>query len=104
MLARTSEGEVAKISYEGIKLQTPHGQVKIFSDPDCPINKCYLLGMDTWCLYSEKGAPHWFDADGTRMLRESSADALEGRILFYGNLACHKPYSNGVVDLSALTA
>lgn len=103
-LARGEGGEIAKISYEGIKLQTPHGQIKIFSDPDCPIDRFYMLKMDSWCLYSLGGAPEWFDEDGTRMLREASADALEGRIVFYGNLGCHRPFDNGVLNTEALTA
>ena len=98
---RTAPGGKAVLSYKVLTLMLPCGEVKIIADKHCPRGVAYMLQLDTWKLHSLDGFPHMFDSDGSRMLREESADAVQGRIVAYGNLACSAPGYNCRIDISA---
>ncbi len=98
--ARGSQGQLASISYKAIELMGATGPLKIVADGDCPTTLAYMLQLDTWCLHSLGEGPGWLDEDGRPMLREASADALEGRLGFYGNLYCENPGANVRIDLT----
>jgi len=102
--ARGAKGALANISFDGLELSTLCGTVKVIPDIDCPNHVAYMLQMDTWKLYTRGGCPRWLADDGNKMLRESSADAIEGRLGTYGALTCTKPGRNARIDLSALAA
>jgi len=57
----------------------------------------YMMDMSSWAYYSLKEPIMLLDQDGNKMLRESSADALEVRCGGYGQLGCSSPGSNGVL-------
>ena len=63
--------------------------------------------MDTWKLHSRRKAPHIVDLDidakdGNKapILRDSTTDSFEGRIAFFGNMACRAPGWNGSAKLA----
>lgn len=102
--AQGAKGEIATIGYDAIKLMIPSGMVAILSDLDCPEDRVYALKMSTMVLASRGAMPGWLDDDGNKVLRETNADAIEGRIGWYGNIGCENPGQNGVADVTALLA
>lgn len=96
-IVKSSDG---KIGFDAIKLMGAAGTMKIVADPDCPRNVCYMLQMDTWKLYSLGAAPKIQQPDGLRMLREATADSVEIRSVYYGNLGCQAPGWNVRVKLA----
>jgi hypothetical protein len=100
MNAQGPKGEVATVSFSAIKFMTSAGMLKILPDIDCPAATGFALKLDTWTLASRGALPGWLDDDGNKMLRESNADAVEGRIGYYGNLVCEAPGQNGRADFT----
>ena len=97
------KGAIASIGYEGVKMMLATGDVKIFPDLDCAEKDVWGLKMDTWTFASRGAMPGWLDDDGVgRVLREPSADAIEGRIGYYGNICCEVPGQNGRMNVAEL--
>jgi hypothetical protein len=94
--------DTAEISFDGIRINAPYGQITVVPDRNCPAATCYLLQMDVWKLRSLNKAPHilTYGPEGLDGLRVSNADAMEVRIGMYGNLICTAPGFNCVVQLS----
>lgn len=92
-----------EVAFEGIMFQSAYGKVTILADRNCPPQTCYLLQMNTWKLRSLGKVPHilTYGMEGLEGLRVGTADALEIRIGYYGNLICCAPGWNCVVSLSA---
>jgi len=90
--------EIAGIAFRGIKISGPKGPITVFPDQDCPDNKMYMLEMDTLGLYSLKEPVMLIDLDGTKMLREASADAFEVRCSSYAQVGCTMPGHNAVLN------
>ncbi len=84
----------AQIGFRGIQLMSPIGPMKIVADRDCPSDRAFMLQLDTWTLHSLGAAPVLQDADGNKMLREQSANALEFRMWYSAQLACTAPGYN----------
>ena len=84
----------ADVGFRTLAIQGPNGVINVVPDQNCKPDVAYILQMDTWSLNSLGGAPHILDLDGNRILRQSSADAYEIRVGFYGNLACNAPGYN----------
>lgn len=93
-------GDKAKTGYDSIDIYSAAGTVKIYSDPDCPKGKVYLLQMDTWTLASAGEAPHILDYGDGQSLRVGNQDAQEFRIGARLNLICSAPGFNQVVLLN----
>ena len=77
----------------------PKGPVKVIPDQNCPSATAFLLQMNTWKLYSLGKAVRVIDTDGLSMLRQASADGVECRYGFYGNVGCRGPGFNVRVAL-----
>lgn len=92
-----------EVAFEGITFQSAYGRVTVLADRSCPPQRCYLLTMSTWKLRSLGKVPHilTYGMEGLEGLRVGTADALEIRIGYYGNLICSAPGWNCVVTLSA---
>jgi len=92
-----------EVAFEGITFQSAYGRVTVLADRSCPPQTAYLLTMSTWKLRSLGKVPHilTYGMEGLEGLRTGSADALEIRIGYYGNLICSAPGWNCVVQLSA---
>jgi hypothetical protein len=92
-----------EVAFEGITFQSAYGRVTVLADRSCPAQTCYLLTMSTWKLRSLGKVPHilTYGMEGLEGLRVGSADALEIRIGYYGNLICSAPGWNCVVTLSS---
>ena len=77
----------------------PRGMIKVIPDQNCPEDVAYMLQMNTWKLYSLGKAVKVLNSDGLNMLRQSSADGVELRHGFYGNVGCRGPGYNVRVAL-----
>lgn len=89
-----------EIGFRGIIINGPRGPIKVVADQNCPSDRCFMLQLDTWKLYSLGKAPKILDSDGNKMLRESSADAVEVRVGYYAQLGCQAAGFNVNVKLS----
>ena len=94
--------EEADISFAGLRIHAPYGPITIIPDRNCPSKTAYLLSMETLKFRSLGKAPHilTYGLEGLEGLRVGTADALEIRIGYYGNLICNAPVWNCVVPLS----
>jgi Family of unknown function (DUF5309) len=91
------------ISFEGIQLITSYGKVTVLPDRNCPAQTAYLICMKTWKLRTLGRAPKiliYGSYDSNQGLRVGTADAVEIRIGYYGNLTCNGPVANCVVSLA----
>lgn len=96
------KGPIANVSYQGVTFWGATGPQKVLGDRNCPRGVCYMLTMNTWELATLGPCPGWLSGDGNKMLREGSADAIEGRIGLYGNVICRRPGDNARVDISSI--
>ena len=91
------------ISFEGIQVITAYGKVTVLPDRNCPAQTAYLICMKTWKLRTLGRAPKiliYGSYDSNQGLRVGTADAVEIRIGYYGNLTCNGPIANCVVALA----
>jgi len=95
--------EDADIAFSGIRIHAPYGVISVLPDRSCVQQTAYLLQLDTWKLRSLGKMPHilTYGMEGLEALRVGTADAVEIRIGYYGNLVCSAPGWNAVVSLSA---
>lgn len=89
----------ADIGFRGIQINGPRGVIRVLPDQNCPSSVAYMLDLSVWKLYSLGKAPKILDSDGLKMLRESSADAVEVRVGYYAQLGCRAPGYNARVQL-----
>jgi hypothetical protein len=91
------------IGFEGIQVITAYGRITVLPDRNCPAQTCYLICMKTWKLRTLGRAPKiliYGSYDSNQGLRVGTADAVEIRIGYYGNLTCNGPVANCVVQLA----
>ena len=91
--------KVGEIGFRGILIHGPRGPIRVIPDQNCPSNRAFMLSMDHWKLYSLGKCPKILDSDGLKMLRESSADAVEVRVGYYAQLGCRAPGFNANILL-----
>lgn len=90
----------AEIAFRGILVHGPRGPIRVVPDQNCPSDRAFMLQMNTWKMYSLGACPKILDSDGLKMLRESSADAVEVRVGYYAQLGCRAPGFNANIKLS----
>lgn len=91
-----------RLGFQGFEIQGNAGSMRVFADRYCPVDKAYLLELDTWEIASLGPTLDIFDKDTEQeMLREASSDAYEIRVGSYSNLVCHAPGHNAVCYWSA---
>jgi len=86
--------EIASIAFRGIRLSTTKGFVTVMADHNCPAGRAFGVHMPTWKLYSLGKAIKILQTDGLKMLRESTADAVEVRVGGYRQLGSRAPGYN----------
>jgi hypothetical protein len=98
-----AEHDEAQIAFKGITVNAPYGPITVIPDRNCPARTAFLLTMETWQLRSLGKAPHvlTYGMEGLEGIRVGTADALEVRIGYYGNLICNAPGWNCRVLLSS---
>ena len=95
--------DTAEVSFSGVQIHAPYGPITVIPDRSCPAKTAYLLQMDTLKFRSLGKAPHilTYGAEGLDALRVGTADSVEIRWGYYGNMICNAPCFNAVVALSA---
>ncbi len=91
------------ISFEGIQVITAYGKITVLPDRNCPAQVAFLICMKTWKLRTLGRAPKiliYGSYDSNQGLRVGTADAVEIRIGYYGNLTCNGPVANCYVSLA----
>lgn len=89
----STEKANADIAFEAITVNGPRGPIKVIADQNCPSNRVWMVNFDHIKLHSLGELVRTIDDDGNMLLRQSSADGVESRHGFYGNLACEAPGS-----------
>ena len=90
----------ADIAFKGLTVNAPYGPITMLPDRNCTPRRIYLLSLDSWKLRSLGKAPHilTYGQEGLEALRVGTADSLEVRLGFYGNLVCSAPGWNAVIS------
>lgn len=91
------------IGFEGVQIITAYGKVTVLPDRNCPAQVAFLICMKTWKLKTLGRAPKiltYGSYDSNQGLRVGTADAVEIRLGYYGNLCCNGPVANCYVSLS----
>jgi hypothetical protein len=91
--------DMPQIGFKSIVLAGSQGDIKVVADRYCPKGVAYMLQMDTWKFYSLGPAPKILSGMGLEFLWKATADAIEVRTGYYGNLACRAPGYNMRVTL-----
>lgn len=88
------------VGFQGVKVQTDSGEVPVFSDPYCPVQRSYLVELDSFKFYGCGSAevPRFLDHDGSgKILRLNDEDAVQATAGYYGCCGSNKPVVNVVV-------
>ncbi len=88
------------IGFDGIKVTGLKGPVTVLPDLNCQNDRFYVLDLPTWSFNSLGQSPNLFDADGTKMLRSTSADSLQVRVTSYAQIGCEAVGFNGVGQIA----
>lgn len=96
----TNGGGTADFGFQYIMIHTSAGSMKVFADPDCPLNRGRVTRDGSQYIKHLKGLPHVVDLDGNMMLRETSSNGVEARIQGYCNLIQDDPSAQGVCSLA----
>lgn len=94
--------KVGSVGFRALEIIGPRGTLKVCADMNLTADLAYLLDMKSWKLCSAGKAIDSIEQDGMLWLRRPTADGLECRFAFRGNLACNAPGYNAVVILPSL--
>ena len=86
--------DFARVSYTGVEVLTDAGPVACVAANKIPSGQIFLLEVATWILASIGPMTKFNSPDGMRILRQSSADGIEARLVFRGNMGCRQPGAN----------
>lgn len=93
--------EIADVNYQSIRISGDDGPIDVVAANKCPSTDAYGLELDTWVLATLGPAVKLNDIDGNRILRQSSSDGVEVRIVSRGQVGCKNPGANVRVGLPA---
>lgn len=92
-------GGGATHGFEYIMIATPAGNVRLWSDADCPTNRAYLCNSARHYLKHLRELPHIIMDDQQRFLRAAAADDVELRARGWVNYAQDDPGCFGVCSV-----
>ncbi len=95
------EHDEVEVAFEAIHFHSAYGKIPVVADRSSQAQTAWCLTTDTWKLRTLGKAPHilTYGMEGLEGLRVGSADALEIRIAYYGNVICSAPGYNMNVAL-----
>jgi hypothetical protein len=91
--------KVGEVGFRALRINGPAGDIKVLPDQNCPLNRAYMLTLNSWCYHSLGAPVRPIDTDGNKWLRQSAADGVEIRWGYYANLWCERPGANAVILL-----
>lgn len=89
----------ANVMFRGILLNGPTGPIKVVPDQNCQPGLAWMLQLDSWELATLGPVVSIFDDDGLEVQRLPTADGVEVRCSFMGNVRCFAPGWNVRVTL-----
>jgi hypothetical protein len=100
----TSAGGNMTYGFETATISTPAGTIKLYSDPDCPIDRGRLWNMDSHYLRclgpgGNSDFVHIINDDGNYNLRSSTADQVETRTRSIKNYIQNSTRDHGVFQI-----
>jgi hypothetical protein len=97
------EHDEVEVAFEAIHFHSAYGKIPVLADRSAQAQNAWVKTVDTWKLRTLGKAPHvlTYGMEGLEGLRVGTADALEIRIAYYGNVICSAPGYNMQVKLSA---
>lgn len=97
------EHDEVEVAFEAIHFHSAYGKIPVLADRSCQVQTAWCVTTDTWKLRTLGKAPHilTYGMEGLEGLRVGTADALEIRIAYYGNVINSAPGYNMNVSLSA---
>lgn len=97
------EHDEVEVAFEAIHFHSAYGKIPVLADRSCQPSVAWCVTTDSWKLRTLGKAPHvlTYGMEGLEGLRVGSADALEIRIAYYGNLICSAPGYSMRVALSS---
>ncbi len=93
-------GGTANYGFQYIMIHTAAGSIKVYSDPDCPLNRARVSREGSMYIKHLEGLPHIIDADGNAMLRQTDENGLEARVEAFSNLIQDDTAAQGVANLA----
>jgi len=87
------------ISYKGVAVMTPDGEIPLFSSKYVEDDEIYFLNDKHMNLHLRPGGFEWFDEDGTVFLR-GSGDAYDARYGGYGQFFCNPHFQGYLYGLA----
>lgn len=93
---------VGDVGFSSFVIHGAKGPIKVVPSQFCPRNRAFGIALKHLTLHTIKKAVRINQNDGNMMLRQASADGVEVRIKFTGNLACECPASLIQVKLAAV--
>jgi hypothetical protein len=96
----TDAGGTANYGFQFMTIHTAAGSFKVFSDPDCPLNRGRTTRDGSQYIKHLEGLPHIIDLDGMPMLRQTDSNGVEGRVEAFCNLIQDDPAAQGVCSLA----
>jgi hypothetical protein len=94
--------KVGEVGFRAVEIHGPRGTIKVLADRSCPQGTAWLLDVKSWKLCTAGKAIGPVEQDGRMWLRRPTADGVECRFAFRGNLACNAPGHNACVTLPAI--
>lgn len=90
-----------RISWNGIGINTTQGQINVFPDPMCEVDRFYAVNMDYMTLYRNPGFG-WVNDDigGKGYLRTAGVDQFEAYIASYEQLFLPPVYGGVITGLA----
>ena len=96
---RPAEDKDTKFGYMAISVVMGGSMVKIYPDRHCPKGTFFVFRMENWCMHSMLDLVHALNGDGLQMLRASTTNDYEVRLVSYPILGCNAPGNQGRVAL-----
>ena len=87
------------IEYDAITFMGPAGPIQAVCDYNAVDGTSWMLTKDTWVIASIGDAPYFDDQGGGELLKEPTADSVEGRVAGDWQLGCKAPGYNARVTL-----
>ena len=100
--ATTHKGLVSDIGFRSVAIQGDTGAINVVAANKCPAESGFMLEMDKWILATLGEPVKFLNLDGNRILRSATADSVEARLAFRGNLGCKAPIYNVRIQMPAV--
>lgn len=96
---RPLDGTTGTISYKKLEVAMAGKSVEIIADRFCPIGTAWALSLKNWKMRSYGPVPDVLRTDGNEVLRLSSSDVYEFRLVMFPVVSTNAPSYSGRVPL-----